>query len=324
MEADERFYKRISEGYRMEKPLYAPSCVYDIMLECWAPEPTERPTFSALVDRIGDMMSEGLRNHYIDLNTEYMRINQTYMSGRPDFLSQMGGTDFSTSQRPSPERQYQNVPEEVDDSGYLKPIPFSPIPTGASTATGPQYQNVDMSAREQTVVAVNNGYQFVNRVSGPTEPRNDELDHPQSQVQNNFSSDFGELIGLEEDSASSNRNSGTDTERAVRDDKHVNIEIGSNGIGGIDNMNYVPNHMLFNNKTNSQPEQGKLVNGGNHTVENNRRQNRQKNDSGVGSIDSNFDQQKYTNNDGQSHYCQLGQMQDSNGYVTHKNITLIN
>ncbi|XP_077519080.1 vascular endothelial growth factor receptor 1-like [Amblyomma americanum] len=57
---DESFYKRLKNDYRMEKPDYAPDDVYEIMQSCWQAEPTERPDFSALVTRLGDLLQAGV------------------------------------------------------------------------------------------------------------------------------------------------------------------------------------------------------------------------------------------------------------------------
>jgi len=97
MEADERFYTMLREGYRMEKPTLAPSSLYDLMLDCWTHEPTERPKFPDLVSRIGGLMEEGLRQHYVDLNVPYDLINKE-------------------------SHTYQNIQPPIDNGGYLVPI----------------------------------------------------------------------------------------------------------------------------------------------------------------------------------------------------------
>jgi len=342
MDADEKFYKRISEGYRMEKPALAPSCVYDIMLECWSQEPTERPSFSTLVDRIGDMMEEGLRNHYVDLNATYMKINQSDLANGPDYLLQMSRSEFaSNSARPTPDRRYQNVPtaEEVDSSGYLKPIHSHNL--SQSPPASPLYQNVQQQTIEPScsMLANNSGYMFV-KVPVENHPNYDTNLEPQEGVsqptctlQIEYSPDIKDLYGLREDSTSPDRNSLSDNnmEGAIDETTFQTVAFPNDEIRGVDNMNYVPNHLLFP----KMPPQKSVPNGledskvnGNGVNPNcsnsSRRQKRQKNDSGLGSIDSNqFDSHHHKNisNDNPTQCSDFGQLHEPNGYVSHQKIS---
>ncbi|KAK8763362.1 hypothetical protein V5799_034024 [Amblyomma americanum] len=82
---DESFYKRLKNGYRMEKPDYAPDDVYEIMQSCWQAEPTERPDFSALVTRLGDLLQAGVRDYYMALNDPYANVN--HLMKEDDYLA---------------------------------------------------------------------------------------------------------------------------------------------------------------------------------------------------------------------------------------------
>lgn len=299
----------------MEKPAHAPSCVYDIMMECWAKEPSERPTFSTLVDKIGDMMEEGLRNHYVDLNADYMRINKAYMLTNPDYLSQMSRMEFSSnSARPTPDRQYQNVTEDCDDSGYLRPI-VPQLPSSLQPSQHHQYQNVSHSGHEPTMVAVNNGYQFIPATN--SSPNEVSL---QMSIRPSKMSDLDVKVG----SSSPQRNSSDNNEDV---DTHFGVQVRSNGSSGIDNRNYIPNHTFINDhRASSKSEPSKVVNRESSNSQVNRRP-RQKNDSGVsgvGSIDStNFDQQKYSSGEqtpSPDQYVRCSHLTDSNGYVSHQHI----
>lgn len=53
---DTLFYK-INEGYRLEKPKFATSDIYNIMLQCWNKEPDCRPLFSELEEEIDGLLS---------------------------------------------------------------------------------------------------------------------------------------------------------------------------------------------------------------------------------------------------------------------------
>ncbi|XP_020278228.1 vascular endothelial growth factor receptor 1 isoform X2 [Pseudomyrmex gracilis] len=118
MEA-EKLYQRLIEGYRMEQPEYALRNVYDIMLQCWKAKPTLRPTFTELVDSIGDLLEESVRSHYITLNTPYMDMNTTNLEGKNDYLTMMSAPTHAALLSPS--HDYVNSPfsENAPDSTYL-------------------------------------------------------------------------------------------------------------------------------------------------------------------------------------------------------------
>ncbi|XP_059377473.1 vascular endothelial growth factor receptor kdr-like isoform X2 [Carassius carassius] len=69
---DEEFCCRLKEGTRMKAPEYASSEIYQTMLECWHGEPSKRPTFTELVERLGDLLQASVQQegkHYIPINT---------------------------------------------------------------------------------------------------------------------------------------------------------------------------------------------------------------------------------------------------------------
>jgi serine/threonine protein kinase len=45
----ERLYDLLIEGHRMSCPVACPPSLYEIMVNCWKAEPSDRPTFSELV-----------------------------------------------------------------------------------------------------------------------------------------------------------------------------------------------------------------------------------------------------------------------------------
>uniref|UniRef100_H3BW97 receptor protein-tyrosine kinase n=1 Tax=Tetraodon nigroviridis TaxID=99883 RepID=H3BW97_TETNG len=53
---DESFCRRLKEGTRMRPPEYAPTEIYQIMLDCWLDRPTDRPTFAELVEHLGNLL----------------------------------------------------------------------------------------------------------------------------------------------------------------------------------------------------------------------------------------------------------------------------
>lgn len=72
VQIDEEFCCRLKEGTRMRAPEYSSSEIYQTMLDCWHGEPLERPTFTELVERLGDLLQASVQQegkHYIPINT---------------------------------------------------------------------------------------------------------------------------------------------------------------------------------------------------------------------------------------------------------------
>ncbi|XP_067324580.1 vascular endothelial growth factor receptor 2-like [Anolis sagrei] len=67
---DEEFYRRLKEGTRMQPPDYTPPEIYQTMLDCWLEEPKQRPTFSNLVEHLGNLLQASVHQggkDYVDL-----------------------------------------------------------------------------------------------------------------------------------------------------------------------------------------------------------------------------------------------------------------
>ncbi|KAB5571233.1 hypothetical protein PHYPO_G00222690 [Pangasianodon hypophthalmus] len=72
VQIDEEFCCRLKEGTRMRAPEYASSEIYQTMLDCWHGERQQRPTFTELVERLGDLLQASVQQegkHYIPINT---------------------------------------------------------------------------------------------------------------------------------------------------------------------------------------------------------------------------------------------------------------
>ncbi|XP_068596311.1 vascular endothelial growth factor receptor kdr-like [Brachionichthys hirsutus] len=72
IQIDEEFCCRLKEGIRMRAPEYSSSEIYQTMLDCWQGEPQKRPTFTDLVERMGDLLQASVQQegkHYIPVNT---------------------------------------------------------------------------------------------------------------------------------------------------------------------------------------------------------------------------------------------------------------
>ncbi|XP_067327772.1 vascular endothelial growth factor receptor kdr-like isoform X2 [Anolis sagrei] len=71
LQIDEDFCRRLKEGTRMRSPEYSTPEIYQTMLDCWHGVPTERPTFTELVERLGDLLQANVQQDgkdYIPLN----------------------------------------------------------------------------------------------------------------------------------------------------------------------------------------------------------------------------------------------------------------
>ncbi|XP_041110612.1 hepatocyte growth factor receptor-like isoform X1 [Polyodon spathula] len=64
------------QGRRLLQPEFCPDSLYNVMIECWHPNPERRPTFSALVSRISSIFSSFSGEHYILLNSSYVNIDR--------------------------------------------------------------------------------------------------------------------------------------------------------------------------------------------------------------------------------------------------------
>ncbi|KAM8952873.1 vascular endothelial growth factor receptor kdr-like [Pelodytes ibericus] len=72
VQIDEDFCCRLKEGTRMRSPEYCTPEIYQTMLDCWQGIPTDRPTFTDLVERLGDLLQANVQQEgkdYIPLNT---------------------------------------------------------------------------------------------------------------------------------------------------------------------------------------------------------------------------------------------------------------
>lgn len=131
---DESFYKRLKNGYRMDKPDYAPDDVYEVMQSCWQAEPKERPDFSALVTKLGDLLQASVRDYYMSLNEPYMNINQLIKNNN-DYLSMEN----------KPEADYLDM--KSDDENYINTKNRVPVdaPTNYANVTGGDAGSIELA-----------------------------------------------------------------------------------------------------------------------------------------------------------------------------------
>uniref|UniRef100_A0A8C9YTP2 receptor protein-tyrosine kinase n=1 Tax=Sander lucioperca TaxID=283035 RepID=A0A8C9YTP2_SANLU len=65
VQIDEEFCCRLKEGTRMRAPEYSSSEIYQTMLDCWQGEPQERPTFTELVEQLGDLLQASVQQIFV-------------------------------------------------------------------------------------------------------------------------------------------------------------------------------------------------------------------------------------------------------------------
>ncbi|XP_020711050.2 vascular endothelial growth factor receptor 1-like isoform X1 [Athalia rosae] len=111
---------RLIGGYRMEKPDYATDEIYEFMLRCWKAKPSLRPTFSELVDTIGNLLNQNVKEHYFELNNPYLEMNTEDTENRKtDYLTMMS----------APTHDYHDSPNPAEatrvDSAYLTMSPLN-------------------------------------------------------------------------------------------------------------------------------------------------------------------------------------------------------
>ncbi|KAF5277866.1 hypothetical protein FQA39_LY06018 [Lamprigera yunnana] len=124
MEANEILYNKLVDGYRMDQPDYATDEIYQMMCDCWHPKPLSRPTFTKLANKIGLMLEDSVRQHYVDLNDPYLVMNtQRLEAGQSDYLAMLSPPDFEHLSSPN---HYVNndirpdvSPAPVETPGYL-------------------------------------------------------------------------------------------------------------------------------------------------------------------------------------------------------------
>ena len=58
----------IREGQRLEMPVFSPDSIGDLMDRCWEKEPSDRPTFNELKEKLGDMLEENVQQHYLKMD----------------------------------------------------------------------------------------------------------------------------------------------------------------------------------------------------------------------------------------------------------------
>ncbi|TSN30194.1 Mast/stem cell growth factor receptor kita [Bagarius yarrelli] len=65
---DSKFYKMIKEGYRMDSPEFTPIEMYEIMQSCWDADPSRRPSFGKIVEKVEQQISDSTKHIYLNFS----------------------------------------------------------------------------------------------------------------------------------------------------------------------------------------------------------------------------------------------------------------
>jgi hypothetical protein len=78
-----KLVRQLENGYRMEKPEFAPTYMGEIMAGCWKADPKNRPSFSEIEQMISKRMESTVSDHYLNLNSSYEKLNQLKVNASP-------------------------------------------------------------------------------------------------------------------------------------------------------------------------------------------------------------------------------------------------
>ncbi|KAG5263347.1 hypothetical protein AALO_G00263860 [Alosa alosa] len=121
VQIDEEFCCRLKEGTRMKAPEYSSSEIYQTMLDCWQGNPVERPTFTELVETLGDLLQASVQQegkHYIPINTALLTKEAKPSSPAPTEesssrpLSQRDSGTWNIKIRPASVKTFDEVTME--------------------------------------------------------------------------------------------------------------------------------------------------------------------------------------------------------------------
>ena len=117
VQADESFPRKLEAGYRMSKPTFSTGDLYKVMKDCWLAEPGLRPTFNELVEKMGEELKDGEKEHYLELNRPFEIENeerqQKYVTlmTNPALIKQPTPSEFNTKSSPKKAFNFQKAPK---------------------------------------------------------------------------------------------------------------------------------------------------------------------------------------------------------------------
>ncbi|XP_062297945.1 vascular endothelial growth factor receptor 1 [Scomber scombrus] len=129
LQIDEEFCHRLKGGTRMRAPEYSTPEIYSTMLACWEASPTDRPTFTNLVETLGDLLQARVQQDgkdYIPLGsfmTGDTNHNKTFKENplAVTNLSYMRGMATLQTFEELPCKEPDSPDDEQSDSGMVLP-----------------------------------------------------------------------------------------------------------------------------------------------------------------------------------------------------------
>ncbi|XP_032360311.1 vascular endothelial growth factor receptor 1 [Etheostoma spectabile] len=126
---DEEFCHRLKGGTRMRAPEYSTTEIYSTMLACWEASPSDRPTFTNLVETLGDLLQARVQQDgkdYIPLGSFMTGDTGRSESFKENLLavtnmSYMRGMATLQTFEELPSEEPDNPDEEQSDSGMILP-----------------------------------------------------------------------------------------------------------------------------------------------------------------------------------------------------------
>lgn len=107
IEVNNDFLQLLENGYRMECPKYANQEIYDLLLDCWNAEPMERPSFMESLHRLGSLMQPDVKEEYLNMNDQYMRMNEERFKEQTDYLNMLSPPDYENMTNKAPDEDVQ-------------------------------------------------------------------------------------------------------------------------------------------------------------------------------------------------------------------------
>ncbi|XP_078509707.1 platelet-derived growth factor receptor beta [Lissotriton helveticus] len=144
---NEQFYNALKRGYRMSKPVHASEDIYEIMRKCWDEKYEARPSFTQLVQLMGNLLGQDFKEKYEKVNEEFLRSDHpAVVRARPRVKNHI------ITARTGPEEHLNpisyTVVAPISDNDYIIPLP-DPQPEEAEEVASGTGESRPSSALEE-------------------------------------------------------------------------------------------------------------------------------------------------------------------------------